>query len=319
MSTLRICLFGSVRITHSGWKDEVKVPRAVQTLFAYLLLNRHRTYPREVLTGLFWGERPEECARNCLRTALWRLRKVLEPVGTPRGTYLVSSPLGEVGFNGKSRFWLDVSVFEETACGCLAKPVLDMGHGDSCGMGNVLELCTGDFLEGFYDDWAIRERERLRSLYLKSLAHLMQFHKYHGDYDKSLSCGHRILNHDPLREEVHREMMWLYAAGGRRADAIRQFKTCCLILKKELDVPPMEETHALYHRIHGETGDLREKFVPREDRVVTTGTRTQDLEQAIERLSTAMHHFEKSQEQIHQSKRLLEKTLKGARPPDRSA
>ena len=35
-----------------------------------------------------------------------------------------------------------------------------------------------------------------------------------------------------------------------------------------------------------------------------------NLKQAIGKLSTAMQHFEKTQEQIHQSKQLIEKTLK---------
>jgi DNA-binding SARP family transcriptional activator len=131
-----------------------------------------------------------------------------------------------------------VAVFEETAGLWLAKASQDMGRADPSSMENALELYTGDLLEGFYDDWAIRERERLRSLYLKSLARLMQSYRYHGDYDKSLACGHRLLDHEPLREEIHREMMRLYMASGRRASAIRQFRTCCRVLKTELEISP---------------------------------------------------------------------------------
>ncbi len=245
MSTLRICLFGSVRLTHTEWSTKVKITRAVQRLLSFFLLNRHRLYPREALAGIFWGEHPEPAARRCLRTALCRLRKVLEPAGVARGTYLTATPQGEVGFTRERTFWLDVAVFEETTARCLAMTLQDVTRSDFCELENILELYTGDLLEGFYDDWAIRERERLRSLLLKSLAHLMHFYRYHRNYDRSLACGHHILNHDSLREDVHREMMRLYVNSGRRASAIRQYRTCCRVLKTELDVPPMEEAEAL--------------------------------------------------------------------------
>ncbi|MFQ5854953.1 MAG: BTAD domain-containing putative transcriptional regulator, partial [Anaerolineae bacterium] len=210
MSILRISLFGDVRIARDDWSSEVRVTRSVQALLAYLLLQRHRVHPREVLAGLFWGDHSENRARSCLSTALWRLRSALEPEGIPRGTYLVRTPAGEIGFNHESDHWLDVAVFEEQAGRVLAQPIDVTESAKVQELENALRLYTGELLEGFYDDWALRERERLRFLYLNSLAHLMHYHKYQGAYEESLAYGQQILQHDPLREEIHREMMRLY-------------------------------------------------------------------------------------------------------------
>ena len=52
--------------------------RNTEKLLCYLVLNRHRFHPREVLAELFWGKSRPKNTRHCLRTALWRLRSVLE-------------------------------------------------------------------------------------------------------------------------------------------------------------------------------------------------------------------------------------------------
>jgi DNA-binding SARP family transcriptional activator len=60
---------------------ESNLSRAIMAPLAYLILYRNRPHSREVLTGIFWGDHPENRARSCLSTALWRLRKALEPRG----------------------------------------------------------------------------------------------------------------------------------------------------------------------------------------------------------------------------------------------
>jgi DNA-binding SARP family transcriptional activator len=100
-------------------------------------------------------------------------------------------------------------------------------------------------LEGFYEDWALRERERLRGLYLDSLTYLMGYYRQHGAFEESLTYGQQILQVDPLREEIHRELMHLYLTNGQRALAVRQYETCCQILGAGLDLRPMAETQAL--------------------------------------------------------------------------
>src|SRR5262245_26886374 len=117
MSMLRINLFGSVRIHHTGQTRDAAAPRMVKALLAYLLLNR-ASRPREVLAEVFWGDQSPEHARSCLNTALWRLRRVLEPSGIPRGAYLITTPSSDVSFNRDSPHWLDVAVFEAAARRC---------------------------------------------------------------------------------------------------------------------------------------------------------------------------------------------------------
>jgi DNA-binding SARP family transcriptional activator len=237
-----------MRISRGAEPVEDKMHRAVKGLLAYLVLF-HRVHAREVLLGLFWGNYSEFRARKGLNTALWRLRKVLEPAGVPRGTYLITMSMGKVGFNRQSNYFLNVAEFENHTQKALAKPYNTLTAGEARTLEDVLNLYTGDLLEGFYDDWALRERERLYSLELRGLVHLLKYFRHHKDYEKALSCGQKILDLDPLREEIHREMMRLHTANRQRTLAVRQYETCCRLLDDELDVGPMEETRTLHDQI----------------------------------------------------------------------
>jgi len=305
MGTLRICLFGGVRISHDGQPPTAHVTRSVQSLLAYLALHRQRFHPREVLASVFWGEQSEERARSCLSTALWRLRGVLEPEGIPRGTYLVSTPMGEVGFNRGSNHWLDVAAFEKKVGTVLGKRVQEMEAGDAETLQDGLSLCTSELLEGFFDDWALRERERLRSLHLRGLAHLMRYKWDTGAYEESVACGKKILELDPLREEVHRAMMRLYVKSGQRALAIRHYQICCKVLEAELGIPPMEETQRLHRQILAGSGDFAGQIAPEQAEGESTGEETASLEQAFRKITQAMRHFEKTREHLQRAIRIL--------------
>lgn len=302
MSILRISLLGQVQVTHVGLSTPVKPTRTVQGLLAYLLLQRHRTHPREVLAGLFWGEQSQKRARSCLNTTLWRLRQVLEPKGVARGTYLQTMATGEVGFNPASEYWLDVAVFEEHSDRALAKSADVMDAADAETLENALQLHTGELLEGFYDDWVLHEQERLRQLYLNSLARLMQYYKHRGAFEQSLNCGQKILERDPLREEIHREMMRLYLASGQRVLAVRQYQICCEILSEELGILPMEETQALYGQIVAGVCDNRGHPIPANQPAF-------DRQQALHQLRLAMNRFDEAREHLQQAVQTVERLI----------
>ena len=299
MSTLQVFLFGDIRVVHDGRPFKVRLTRTLQVLLAYLLLQRHRNHPREVLAGIFWGDYTEERARNCLSTALWRLRLMLEPENIPRGTYLMSAQTGEVGFNCESDHWLDVAIFEAHADRILARPIHAIGAADALALENALQLYTCELLEGFYDDWALRERERLRCVYLSSLVHLMHYYKRHAAYEKSLACGQQILHHDPLREEIHPEVMLLHLENGQRAMALRQYETCRRTLAEELNIPPMEETQALYAQIMAAGSHRRMQST-----LVGKPTR---LQHALQQLRRARQGFDEAQEQLQRAIQLVER------------
>jgi len=300
MSDLRVFLFGGVRMEYGDHPLELKAVRAIQPLVAYLVLHRHRTHSREKLADLFWGDdHDQDRARGCLRTALCRLRRALESGGVAPETYLLTALAGEVGFNPESDYWLDVEAFEDQANEILARPVHAIEPHDAQKLENALQLYTGDLLEDFYDDWVLWERERLQRLYLNGLAHLMRYHKRLGAYKESIECAHQILACNPLREEIHREMMRLYLESGQRALAVRQYEVCREILASELQIPPMAETQALFARAVSDSVQPERRLANGEE-LTCVQRALQQICQSVSSLDTAQRQLQKAIQLIEQ-------------------
>lgn len=248
METLQISLFGHVNVVHPHGPAPLKLSRGIQALLAYLLLHNHLV-ARDVLMDVFWMDASPDRARSNLTTALWRLRQALEPEGVPHGAYLITSHAGEVGFNWNSGHWLDTKTFEQRIYPLLRKPIAEINDQDIREIEGVLTLYRGELLEGLYDDWALRERERFRSLHLNCLTRLMECHASRKNLEQSIALAHEILRRDPMREEIHRALMRLYLESGQRTQAMRQYLQCRDILDQELGVAPLEETQVLHQQI----------------------------------------------------------------------
>lgn len=303
MGILQVGLFGGVRATHTNWVTEIQLTRENQGLLAYLLLQRHKVHSREILADMFWGEHSQQKARGSLNTALWKLKKALEPEGIPAGTYLRNSPMGEVGFNKHSRYWLDVEVFEQGINQILNHPLEAVEEKDLTELNKVLGLYKGDLLEGLYNDWALRERERLRALYLRSLIYLLQFYDFHRAYEKAIDYGQRILDLDPLREEIHREMIRLYWENGQRAMAVRQYEICRATLDKELGISPMEDTQRLYTQILSGLNQSNS---------ATVSNKQTSVERALQQIREASQSIDLAKAQIQQALLLISEDLSAA-------
>jgi DNA-binding SARP family transcriptional activator len=303
MGILQIALFGEMQVTHNNWQAEVTVTREMQSLLAYLLLQRQRVHSREVLAGIFWGEQDQAKARGSLNTALWKLKKALEPEGIPAGTYLKHTHLGSVGFNSESPYWLDTEVFEEEINRVLICPFHIAEKTQLVDLENVLGLYKGELLEGCYKDWALQERERMRGLYVKSLIYLSQYYGFHRIYEKAITYSQQILNLDPLREEIHRDIMRFYFENGQRALAVRQYETCRSTLAKELGISPMEDTQALYTQIFAEA---------ERNSSLTISKENIDLDEARRQLSEASKTIDLAKEQIQQALQLIAKSSEHA-------
>ncbi len=296
MSALRIHLFGGTRVAHGGNPD-ICLPPVLRILLAYLLVERERSHPRETLAGLFWGGHPEERARACLNTALWRLRAVLEPPGTLRGTYLISTAAGDIGFNSHADHWLDIAVFEREAVRIATRSVESIGTADAAMLEDVIGLYKGDLLDGCFDDWAIRERERLRRMLLGALEHLMRYHRYRDSPERSIAYGQELLRRDVLREDVHREIMEVYLEAGQRTRAMQQYAACREALDRELGIPPSGPTRAVYSRLVGETAPAARPGSSPDVRGDLAGA-AQYLGEAVERMRAAHAAFVRALDRI---------------------
>src|SRR5262249_30375437 len=93
------------------------------------------------------------------------------------------------------------------------------------------------------------ERARLRELALDGLEQLLARQQAPGTSEQAVHTALRLLAIDPLRESVHRALMRLYAAQGRRSAALQQYEACAALLRRELGTEPEPETGRLYREL----------------------------------------------------------------------
>ena len=242
---LRILLLGGFR----AYDDDRPIARLgtpkVQAFFSFLLLHRSRLWPREVLASTFWPDADCQSARNSLNTTVSRLRGALAPFQEGH-SYLVMRP-GFLGVDPDHQPWLDTSAFEAAVAEADGCAVDDPDR--EAALVRADALYGGELLEGFYEDWCVCERERLHRLHVLMLESLMASRERRGEPAAAIALARRILSAEPLREDVHRNVMRLYLRLGLRTEACRHYVDLRRALLRELGVAPMQDTQDLWREI----------------------------------------------------------------------
>lgn len=241
MPQLRISLLGAPVIT-VGRKGIVTDTRKATALLAYLAVTG-QPQRRATLAALLWPDTDEQKARGALRRTLSVLRSAL-------GDRWLEAEGDTVDLD-RADLQADVQEFRRA----IADGRLEA----------AAALYRGDLLEGFslrdspaFDDWQAAQADALRSDYADLLARLADAAERTGDLPAALGYAKRRLATDTLHEPAHRELMRLYAAGGDRAAALRQYRECARLLDRELGVTPSDETRALHDAIEAGTQGDRE-------------------------------------------------------------
>ena len=142
---------------------------------------------------------------NCLRTALWRLPRPDDDALVQADS--TSLRLAEhVAVDAKQRY-AEAAEWAEAA----APPA-----------GLTLSAFTADILPGWYDDWALIERERFRQMRLHVLERLSEWATRSGCFAEAIAAGLQAVEGGPLRESAHRCVVRAHLAEGNVDEAVRQ-------------------------------------------------------------------------------------------------
>jgi DNA-binding SARP family transcriptional activator len=260
---ISIRLFGKFSLRCQDRELLARASKAAREIFAYLVVHRGAPVSREVLAGLIAPTASRERSRKALRQSLWSLRLGLGESGAAEATRLVRVADGWLELDGADA-WLDVAEFEHVAVLRTTKERA-LPPPDTRRLAGAVELYRGDLLEGWYQDWCLEERERLRQIYLETLDALVAACESAQDVSAGVAYAIRALHADPARECTHRSLMRLYCLSGDRASAVRQYDRCVDALRSELGIEPDEQTRALDREIRAGRwpGPLRSDSGPR--------------------------------------------------------
>lgn len=203
MQSYRICLFGKFTLQHGD--DFIEYPDASRPLelLVYLLLNRQRVHPREVLAALLWSEQSTGQSKKYLRKVLWQLQRILESSGFQGDHALLDIDNEWIGVRPQSDIWIDVATFDALYARIGKIPGSQLQDHQAEALRQAVLLYRGELLEGWYQEWCLLERERLQQMYLMALDKLAAYSEANGDFEVGLSYGAQVLQHDRAREYTH--------------------------------------------------------------------------------------------------------------------
>lgn len=251
MAEIQIRMLGILDIQYENMPVTLNGQRS-QELFCYLLLHSQRAFAREVLADLLWSSCDSLKVSKTLRQAIWQLQTALSSLEKRIGTSVLLTSSNSIQLNPQVRLWFDVDIFERTYLLCQGIPGSKIDATTAQSIHNATALYQGDLLEGWYEDWCLRERERLQTMYLAMLDKLMDYHEMHYQFEQGVDCGMRILQYDHARECTHYRLIRMLYKCGNRTGALRQFDRCFASLDEELGVGPAQSTLTLYNQIRND-------------------------------------------------------------------
>lgn len=219
-----------------------------KAIFKYMVVNRSRAIPVEILMDLFWRDDEPDTARRNLYQAIYLLRQALQS-GAADYPYVLSTN-GCYGLNPELNIWLDSEAFNDHCHDGqrfdrrqnTLKAIQEYEAADT--------LYEGDFLtEDVYEEWPSVQRQQIQNTYQDILNRLSRHHYQQKNWAMGIAYGQKLLNIDNCREDAHRGLMRAYASLNQRHLALRQFHNCAETLQDELGVSPAPQTIDLYEQI----------------------------------------------------------------------
>jgi DNA-binding SARP family transcriptional activator len=230
---LRLRLLDGFRLEDAG--RGVLVPRAEQRLVA--LLGVRGSCSRTELAGLLWPDVAEGHAQASLRTALWRLRETSAALVKREPDTLAIGPQVAV----------DVSIFVAAAREALGPT--------SAVPAAALLIGAGALLPGWYDDWVLFERERLRQLQMHALEALSVRLCAARRYSEAIEAALNAMRLEPLRETATRALIAVHLAEHNVVEAARRYQIFRDVLARELGIEPSPALRHLVEHALRSTGD----------------------------------------------------------------
>ncbi len=207
-------------------REVILAPKAA-SLLGYLLYFSETPQTRDLLAGRFWYDCSDSVARKRLSNTLWKIQSESKKVV---GHELLATTTALIQVAPNCKVTSDISALRN-------RQLDNVADQDEYNR-NLVESYTGDLLEGYYDDWILAERHRIREDYLVALQNLVEKCKASSRYDQALQYVSKLVADDGLNEAWYREAAKLHAIAGRVPEAVHQYDVCTRIFLKELGVKP---------------------------------------------------------------------------------
>jgi predicted ATPase/class 3 adenylate cyclase len=239
-----VSLGGRLKIQHgvaTATADDLGTAQA-QLVFAFLVRERARAVPRHELAEVLWpGDLPSAWA-SALRSLVSKVRSFVARVGV--------SPEVLQNVGGCYQLRLDglrVDVDDAELLVRQAEETLAARPHDAIADARAaLATLEQPLLPAVDNPWLDLWRERLRDAAVRAGEALAAAALAAGDAATAVEAATDAVARAPYRESSYRLLMRAHDLAGNRAEALRAYERCRVMLAEELGVSPAPDTEALY-------------------------------------------------------------------------
>jgi DNA-binding SARP family transcriptional activator len=207
--------------------ERQEVPEGSKQLLAFVALRRRRVERRQA-AGALWPLGDDERAAGNLRSALWRLRRA--------GIDILVTDKWSLALNPD--VLVDLHLAEQWATRLIEGRAVPHDLAISPWVADALDL-----LPGFYDDWALMERERIRQRILHALEALSEKLATAGRFADAIEAAMLATSAEPLRESAQRALIKAHIAEGNMTEARRSYLAYHDLMRRELGVLLADDFH----------------------------------------------------------------------------
>jgi DNA-binding SARP family transcriptional activator len=215
------------------------IPEGSKRLLAFVAIQTGRL-DRRYVAGSLWPGGDDNRASGNLRSSLWRLRKAHIDV--------IDADKWSLGLGRGVR--VDLDEIESWARRMVSGIPAEGDFNEITAKAGALDL-----LPGYYEDWAITERERVRQQVLHGLERMSRLLRERGRYGEAVEAAMTAVFCEPLRESAQRVLIEAHLAEGNVVEARVTYRRYAQLIRRELGIEPSPELRAMVgatslHRVY---------------------------------------------------------------------
>jgi DNA-binding SARP family transcriptional activator len=235
----RVSLLNGFALENGGSPRSIEgLPPSSQRLLAYLGLCAPSA--RTAIAGTLWPDVPDEHALASLRTTLWRLHRAAPGLIDSSHT-AVSLSAGVVVDVHELDGWAEQVFNSQVEITAVSTP---------------RSALSGELLPGWYEDWVLLERERVRQMRMHALERLSERLVGSGHFAEAVQAASAAVIAEPLRESAHRVLIHAHIQEGNFVEGLRQYDTYRALLDGELGLTPTPLMDELVESCLAKRGDV---------------------------------------------------------------
>ncbi|MFV0496944.1 MAG: BTAD domain-containing putative transcriptional regulator [Candidatus Fimivivens sp.] len=247
---LRISMLGRFELQVDGVliSDSLNRSRKMWNMLAYIVAHRNKLILQQEFIHVLWGDESGQNVINALKTLLYRIRLLINPLEEAYSATFILSQRGSYSWNSDVKCKVDVDEFE-----ALCRRAADENLDDMKRIAlyrKAMDLYRGDFLPKLnMAFWVIPLSVHYHSLYIIAVKRFVDLLDRNELYaEMSQVCANAIAI-DSLDEDVHCMQIRALLRQGKNSAALFQYEKASNTLYRNLGVKPSEALNRLYAQI----------------------------------------------------------------------